>query len=256
MKHFGIIGKPLAQSFSANYFNKKFAEEHIDAEYSLYPLEQIEEFRELVSYSLGLTATPPTLGGESKGVIFTGMNVTIPYKTAVIPYLTDLDETAREIGAVNVIRFMPNGRTIGFNTDALGFMESIRPMLRKTDRKALILGTGGAAKACFYGLRKLGLEAVYVSRTPSAGQLSYNDLQLSKYDVIVNCTPLGMYPETEKFPPLPYEQLTQAQFLFDCIYNPEETVFLRHGREHGCRIMNGMGMLLGQAEAAWHLWCS
>lgn len=239
MKHFGIIGKPLAQSFSANHFNRKFAVEHIDAEYSLYPLERIEDFPALL-----------------RRHTFAGMNVTIPYKSAVIPYLSELDETAREIGAVNVIRFLPDGRTIGYNTDALGFIEAIRPMLRPTDRTALILGTGGAAKACFYGLRKLGLTPTYVSRTPKENQLSYNHLRLADYPVVVNCTPLGMFPETEKFPLLPYEQLTQAQFLFDCIYNPKETVFLRHGREHGCRIMNGMGMLLGQAEAAWHLWCS
>lgn len=237
MKHFGIIGKPLVQSFSANHFNKKFQDEHIDAEYSLYRLESIEEFPRLL---------------ETHD--FAGMNVTLPYKSEVIPYLSELDETAKEIGAVNVIRFLPDGRTIGYNTDALGFIESIRPMLRETDRRALILGTGGAAKACRYGLRKLGLEVKTVSRTPNSEQLSYNGLQLGDYQVIVNCTPLGMYPETEKFPPLDYEQLTQAQFLFDCIYNPAETVFLRHGREHGCRTMNGNGMLMGQAKAAWKIW--
>ena len=237
MKHFGIIGKPLAQSFSANHFNQKFRDEQIDSEYSLYPLERIEDF--------------PTLLQRHT---FAGMNVTIPYKSAVIPYLSELDETAREIGAVNVIRFLPDGRTIGYNTDALGFIDAIRPMLRPEDRKALILGTGGAAKACLYGLRKLGLTPVCVSRTPDENQLSYNDLHLTDYQVIVNCTPLGMYPETEKFPLLPYELLTQAQFLFDCIYNPEETVFLRRGREHGCRTQNGMAMLLGQARAAWKIW--
>ena len=239
MKHFGIIGKPLAQSYSANHFNKKFAEEGIDAEYSLYPLDSIEEFPALI-----------------QSHEFTGMNVTIPYKTAVIPYLSALDETAAEIGAVNVIRFLPDGRMIGYNTDALGFIESIRPMLRETDRKALLLGTGGAAKACRYGLRKLGLTTTNVSRTPDSEQLSYNDLQLAEYNLIVNCTPLGMFPNTENFPPIPYEQLTQAQFLYDCIYNPEETVFLRQGRAHGCRTLNGTGMLLGQAKAAWNIWCS
>ena len=244
MKHFGIIGKPLAQSFSANHFNRKFAEEHIDAEYSLYPLESIEEFPVLIE-SL-----------RAKGMAPTGFNVTIPYKTAVIPYLTALDEIAREIGAVNVIRFLPDGTTVGYNTDALGFIDSIRPMLRPTDRRALILGTGGAAKACAYGLRKLGLTPTFVSRTPKENQLSYSGLSLAGYDVIVNCTPLGMYPETEKFPPIPYEGLTQAQFLFDCIYNPTETVFLHQGALRGCRTMNGNGMLLGQAKAAWQLWLS
>ena len=236
MKHFGIIGKPLRQSFSAKHFNRKFAEEGIDAEYSLYPLEQIEEFPALL-----------------ERVAFTGMNVTIPYKTAVIPYLTALDDTAKEIGAVNVIQFCDNGRTVGYNTDALGFMESIRPMLKPTDKEALILGTGGAAKACRYGLGKLGLNVTNVSRTPKEGQLGYEGLELGKYQVIVNCTPLGMFPETEDCPPIQYDELSPTQFLFDCIYNPEETVFLHKGRLRGCRTQNGMGMLMGQARAAWRL---
>ena len=245
MLHFGIIGNPLAQSFSANYFNQKFAAEHLDAEYSLYPLEKIELFPALIAE---LQNRFPEDGGLQ------GMNVTIPYKSAVIPYLTDLDETAREIGAVNVIQFLPNGQRRGYNSDAIGFINAIRPNLRPTDKHALILGTGGAAKACNYGLNKLGLKTTMVSRTPAAGQLSYEELQLKDYQVIVNCTPLGMYPKTEDCPPVPYEQLTQAQFLFDCIYNPEETVFLRHGREHGCRTQNGMEMLIGQAKAAWKIW--
>jgi shikimate dehydrogenase len=237
MKHFGIIGKPLRQSFSAKHFNRKFAEEGISAEYSLYPLEQIEEFPALL-----------------ERVTFAGMNVTIPYKTAVIPYLTALDDTAKEIGAVNVIQFCDNGRTVGYNTDALGFMESIRPMLKPTDKEALILGTGGAAKACRYGLEKLGLHVTNVSRTPKEGQLGYEDLELGKYQVIVNCTPLGMFPETDGFPPIPYDELSPAQFLFDCIYNPEETVFLKEGRVRGCRTQNGTEMLMGQARAAWKIW--
>ena len=237
MKHFGIIGKPLRQSFSAKHFNEKFAREGIDAEYSLYPLERIEEFSALL-----------------ERVSFAGMNVTIPYKSEVIPYLTTLDETAKEIGAVNVIQFSEDGRTVGYNTDALGFIESIRPMLKATDKEALVLGTGGAAKACRYGLEKLGLHVTNVSRTPKEGQLDYKGLELGKYQVIVNCTPLGMFPETEDCPPIRYEELSPAQFLFDCIYNPEETVFLKEGRLRGCRTQNGMGMLMGQAKAAWRIW--
>ncbi|MBO4621116.1 MAG: shikimate dehydrogenase [Paludibacteraceae bacterium] len=237
MKHFGIIGKPLRQSFSAKHFNEKFAREGIDAEYSLYPLERIEEFSALL-----------------ERVSFAGMNVTIPYKSEVIPYLTTLDETAKEIGAVNVIQFSEDGRTVGYNTDALGFIESIRPMLKATDKEALVLGTGGAAKACRYGLEKLGLQVTNVSRTPKEGQLDYKGLELGKYQVIVNCTPLGMFPETEDCPPIRYEELSPAQFLFDCIYNPEETVFLKEGRLRGCRTQNGMGMLMGQAKAAWRIW--
>ena len=237
MRHFGIIGKPLKQSFSANHFNEKFRLEGIDAEYSLYPLESIEEFPVLIAAHE-----------------FAGMNVTIPYKSAVIPYLTALDDSARAIGAVNVIRFEPNGKLIGYNSDAYGFINSIRPNLLPTDKKALVLGTGGAAKACFYGLKQLGLTPTYVSRTPVVGQLNYSNLQLTDYQVIVNCTPLGMFPDVEKFPPIPYEQLTEAHFLFDCIYNPEPTLFLRKGAAVGCRTQSGTGMLLGQAKAAWEIW--
>ena len=237
MKHFGIIGKPLVQSFSANHFNKKFADEHIDAEYSLYPLEQIEDFPALI---------------QSRA--FAGMNVTIPYKSAVIPYLSELDETAREIGAVNVIRFLPDGRTIGYNTDALGFIDAIRPMLRENDKTALILGTGGAAKACHYGLKKLGLEVRMVSRTPKENQLSYSDLQLSNFQVIVNCTPLGMYPHTEECPDLPYEAMDNHTILYDLIYNPDQTLFMRKGAERGADVKNGLEMLLLQAFASWEFW--
>lgn len=242
MLHFGIIGKPLAQSFSARYFNEKFAAEHIDAEYSLYPLEKIEDFPALVA-SLRARFAPD---GELRG-----MNVTIPYKTAIIPYLSELDETAEVIGAVNVIRFLPDGRMIGYNSDALGFIQSVSGL---SGTKALVLGTGGAAKACMYGLRKMGFESTYVSRTPREGQLGYDNLPVEDYDVIVNCTPLGMYPKTEEFPPIDYNRLTKAQFLYDCIYNPEETVFLRRGRERGCQTQSGMQMLLGQAKAAWMVW--
>ncbi len=246
MKHFGIIGKPLVQSFSANYFNQKFRAEHIDAEYSLYPLANIEAFTALIADARKRFA--------DDGGLFAGMNVTIPYKTAIIPYLTTLDETAATIGAVNVIQFMPDGRTCGYNTDAPGFIDAIRPHLKKTDRHALILGTGGAAKACRYGLNKLGISTIMASRTPQEGQVSYDHLRLGDYQVIVNCTPLGMFPETAFCPPIPYEQLTAEQFLFDCIYNPEETLFLRHGREKGCRTQNGIEMLLGQARAAERIW--
>ena len=246
MKHFGIIGNPLVQSFSANFFNKKFAEEGIEAEYSLYPLERIEAFPGLIESARKRFA--------ADGGMFSGMNVTIPYKSAVIPYLTKLDETAAEIGAVNVIQFLPDGSTIGYNTDALGFVEAIRPMLLPTDKEALILGTGGAAKACRYGLRKLGLTTTYVSRNPREGMLGYEGLQTENYQVIVNCTPLGMYPDTEAFPPIEYDRLQEGQLLFDCIYNPEETVFLCEGHLRGCRVRNGMDMLTGQAKAAERIW--
>lgn len=237
MTHFGIIGYPLHHSFSAQFFNEKFRTEHIDAEYSLYPMEQVCDLKTWFE------------AHHLKGI-----NVTMPYKQTVIPLLTRLDETAEKIGAVNVVNREEDGSLVGYNTDAIGFYESIRPLLLPTDKKALILGTGGAAKAVRYGLEKLGLQATNVSRTPQAGQLGYDQISLQDYQVIVNCTPLGMVPDTEHLPPIAYEQLNSAQLLYDCIYNPTETLFLKEGKARGCRTMNGLEMLYGQAKAAWHIW--
>ena len=236
MRHFGIIGYPLVQSFSAKYFNEKFATSGIDAEYSLYPTEV---------GSLKLTVEK--LLDELDGV-----NVTIPYKQAIIPYLDRLDETAEAIGAVNVVH-----QRVGYNTDCLGFIDSIRPLLRNNDRQALVLGTGGASKAVCYGLRKLGIIPTLVSRTPKAGMLGYQDLTdeiMRTHTVIVNCTPLGMFPEVDACPDIPYELITARHLLFDCIYNPEETLFLRKGKAQGATIQNGLEMLYGQAKAAWKIW--
>lgn len=238
MRHFGIIGYPLHHSFSAKYFSQKFEQENIDAEYSLYPLDKDkwtkgERLMELLN-SLD------------------GMNVTMPYKQAIIPYLDRLDETAAAVGAVNVVC-----RRVGYNTDCIGFMESIRPILRDTDHKALVLGTGGASKAVSYGLKQLGILPTLVSRTPKDGMIGYEDLTealMAEYTVIVNCTPLGMVPDTESYPPIPYEFISAQHLLFDCIYNPEETVFLKKGRAQGATIQNGMEMLTGQAKAAWMIW--
>lgn len=235
MRHYGIIGFPLLHSFSAKYFNEKFATEKIDAEYSLYPLKELteERIKELLD----------TLDG---------MNVTMPYKQVVIPYLDRLDETARAVGAVNVVH-----NKVGYNTDCIGFMNSIRPLLRKSDRKALVLGTGGASKAVCYGLSKLGVSPTLVSRTPKEGMLGYNQLTeevMHDYTVIINCTPLGMAPEENTCPDIPYQWITARHLLFDCVYNPEETVFLHKGKAQGATIRNGMEMLTGQAKAAWKIW--
>ena len=226
------------QSFSAKYFNEKFAQEGIDAEYSLYPLDKDEWAK-----------------GEPLKTLLNsldGMNVTIPYKQAVIPYLERLDETAAVIGAVNVIC-----RHVGYNTDCLGFMDSIRPLLHAEDKNALVFGTGGASKAVCYGLRKLGVEPTLVSRTPKAGMLGYADLTkevMARHTVLVNSTPLGMMPDTDSCPDIPYEYISAQHLLFDCIYNPEETLFLRKGKAQGARTKNGMEMLFGQAKAAWAIW--
>ena len=235
MRHFGIIGYPLIHSFSAKYFNEKFESEKIDAEYSLYPTENLtrERMNELMN-SLD------------------GMNVTMPYKKDVIAYLDRLDETAEAIGAVNVVH-----DRVGYNTDCLGFIDSIRPLLREYDKKALVLGTGGASKAVCFGLKKLGISPTLVSRTPQEGMLGYDDLTeavMSDYTVIVNCTPLGMAPEEETFPPIPYEYISARHLLFDCVYNPEKTLFLQKGKVQGATTRNGMEMLYGQAKAAWKIW--
>ena len=235
MRHFGIIGFPLLHSFSAKYFNEKFATEKIDAEYSLYPLNELtsERMNELMD-SLD------------------GFNVTFPYKEQVIPYLDRLDETALAIGAVNVVH-----QRVGYNTDCIGFLESIKPLMREYDRKALVLGTGGASKAACYGLKKLGIVPTLVSRTPQEGMLAYDALNaelMAEHTVIVNCTPLGMLPDINSCPAIPYELITPRHLLFDCVYNPEETLFLQKGKAQGATIQNGIGMLLGQAKAAWQIW--
>ena len=240
MRHYGIIGFPLHHSFSAKYFNEKFETSGIDAEYSLYAVdkgewmkgERLKEFLESLD----------------------GFNVTLPYKQAIIPYLEHLDETAEAIGAVNVVY-----KHVGYNTDCLGFMGSMQPLLREDDRKALVLGTGGASKAVCYGLRKLGIIPTLVSRTPKEGMLGYDELTqevMEAHTIIVNCTPLGMAPDVNSFPPIPYEQITARHLLFDCIYNPEETLFLQKGKAQGAMIKNGMEMLVGQAKAAWKIWNS
>ncbi len=235
MRHFGIIGFPLLHSFSAKYFNERFATEKIEAEYSLYPMKELtnERMNELLD----------TLDG---------MNVTMPYKQAIIPYLEQLDETAEAVGAVNVVH-----KRVGYNTDCIGFMESIRPLLGENDHKALVLGTGGASKAVCYGLKKLGLSPTLVSRTPKEGMLGYDQLTeelMNEYTVIVNCTPLGMAPEENTYPAIPYEWISARHLLFDCVYNPEETLFLQKGKAQGARIKNGMEMLFGQAKVAWKIW--
>ena len=236
MRHYGIIGFPLLHSFSAKYFNEKFATEHIEAEYSLYPTG-IEDLRLKIEDLLDS---------------LDGFNVTLPYKQAIIPFLDRLDETAQAIGAVNVVY-----KRVGYNTDCLGFMESIKPLLRAYDNKALVLGTGGASKAACYGLRKLGITPTLVSRNPKEGQLGYKDLTpeiMAEHTIIVNCTPLGMYPDVSSCPDIPYDLITARHLLFDCVYNPDQTLFLQKGKAQGATIQNGIGMLYGQAKEAWKIW--
>lgn len=241
---YGLTGYPLGHSFSRRFFNEKFAAEGRRAEYVNFETDDIARLPEIVA-------------GEPR---LRGLNVTIPYKEAVIPYLDELDETARLIGAVNVIRFIREGgrlRLKGYNSDLIGFTESIGPLLQPQHRRALILGTGGASKAVRHGLESLGIAPTFVSRTPQPGQLGYGDLTaevMAAHRVIVNTTPAGMFPHTEACPDIPYGRLTPEHLLYDLIYNPEETLFLRRGREAGAAVKNGLDMLRGQAIAAWEIW--
>ena len=243
MKRYGLIGFPLGHSFSGTYFNEKFRREGIHARYDLFELKDIAEFQ-----SLKLIDD------------LCGLNVTIPYKQQVIPYLDEMDETAAEIGAVNVIKFIRSEGSLvlkGFNSDVIGFSNSIKPFLKQNHKKALILGTGGASKAMEYALRKMGLEVKLVSRNPTDNQFSYSDINgdvLTEYTVVVNSTPVGMYPQVDECPDISYDALTSGHLLFDAVYNPPQTLFLKKGIEKGAVVLSGTEMLTGQAEAAWKIW--
>lgn len=244
MDKYGLIGFPLGHSFSINYFNQKFADEGINAKYMNFEIPTIEALAEV------LDSNP-----ELKG-----LNVTIPYKQKVMEYLDQISPEARAIGAVNVIRVIHEGNDVklkGYNSDVIGFTQSIEPMLEPFHKKALILGTGGASKAISYGLQSLGLETVYVSRYQRPDTICYEDITpdvVKEYNVIVNCTPLGMYPKTEECPQLPYEALDEKNILYDLIYNPDETLFMKKGEERGASVKNGLEMLLLQAFASWEFW--
>jgi shikimate dehydrogenase len=247
MDKYGLIGYPLGHSFSISYFNQKFTDEGINAKYENFEIPNIDQLEEVL-------ATNPDLKG---------LNVTIPYKEKVMNFLDSITPEAQAIGAVNVIKVTHDGNDIklkGFNSDVIGFTQSIEPMLdKKWNTKALILGTGGASKAVCYGLKSLGLETVYVSRYQRPGTIQYETITpevIKEYNVIVNCTPVGMYPHTEECPTIPYEAMDSHTILYDLIYNPDETLFMKRGREHGAQVKNGLEMLLLQAFASWEFWHS
>ena len=247
MKKYGLIGNPLGHSFSKGYFNEKFSNENIDAEYVNFEIPTIDDL--------------PAVIAENKNLC--GLNVTIPYKEKVISYLDEVTTDARAIGAVNVIRIERSAKgepkLIGYNSDIVGFTQSIEPMLENHHKKALILGTGGASKAIFHGLKKLGIEAIFVSRRNMAGTVQYKDITpevIQEYNVIVNCTPCGMYPHTDECPDLPYEAITEKNLLYDLIYNPDQTLFMRKCAERGAKVKNGLEMLLLQAFDSWRFWNS
>lgn len=247
MKRYGIIGYPLGHSFSPGFFNEKFENENIDAVYEKFELPVITDLQGVIDYTPDLC----------------GFNVTIPYKEKVMSYLDNVSAEARAIGAVNVVKVThrQNGKAYleGYNSDVIGFMNSIRPMLTAFHKKALVLGTGGASKAITYGLHQLGVETTLVSRSKKNGTIQYEQItpeMLEVYTVIVNCTPCGMSPNFDQCPPLPYEALTTRHLLYDLIYNPDETLFLKNGRKQGAKTKNGLEMLLLQAEAGWEIWNS
>ena len=246
MKIYGLIGYPLSHSFSPGYFKEKFDKEQIEAVYKSFPLEDVSEFPDLIEKHPDLY----------------GLNVTIPYKEKIIPYLHEIQGEAAEIQAVNTIFFDRSQsflRLIGFNTDAYGFEHSILPQLGKQHTKALIIGTGGSSKTVSFVLNKLGIAHVFVTRRESEDEriINYNDLtidMIKDHQVIINTTPVGMFPDTSKKPEIPYEGITSSHLLFDLIYNPSLTSFLEEGKRRGAAVKNGLNMLKLQAEASWNIW--
>lgn len=240
MTTYGLIGYPLGHSFSRKFFTEKFEKEGIDAQYLNFEIPSIEEFPEIIK-------NHPELGG---------LNVTIPYKQQVMQYLDELSPEAKEIGAVNVVKV--GEKLKGYNSDVIGFVNSIKPLLKAHHKKALILGTGGASKAIRYGLaEKLGMETLFVSRSAREGVITYEEVTpslLKEYEVIVNCSPVGMFPHVDECPTLPYEAMNENHLLYDLVYNPLETLFMKKGAAQGATVKNGLEMLHLQAIASWEFW--
>jgi len=243
MPVYGLIGYPLTHSFSKKYFTEKFEKLGLtDCRYENYSIATISELKKIL-------ASNPSLKG---------LNVTIPYKEAVLPLLNEKSEVVKKISACNCIRIVDD-KLQGFNTDTIGFEKTLLTKLKPHHQKALILGTGGAAKAVEFVLNKLGIGFKYVSRKPSVRHFSYEQLTstlIREYSLIVNTTPLGMYPNVVQAPPIPYEALTSNHLLYDLIYNPDKTLFLNKGEQMGAEIMNGKEMLVIQAEESWNIWNS
>jgi shikimate dehydrogenase len=245
MRKFGLIGYPLGHSFSKRYFTEKFALEKIhDCLYDNFPLKNIEEFPDLI-------LTNPDL---------CGLNVTIPYKTEILKYIDIKEPAIKEIGAVNVLKIKRIGNKVhiyGYNSDVVGIRDSVQPLFPDKAGRALILGTGGSSRAVSYTLKKMGFKVTFISRKKSPGILSYSEISstiMENTDLIINTTPLGMYPDTSTKPDINYELLSKKHILFDLVYNPEITSFLQMGKEKGCQIITGLKMLYSQAERSWEIW--
>lgn len=244
MTRFGLIGKQLSYSFSKKYFDTKFENENIsNVSYELFELAEISEFPDLIKQ----------LGND-----FGGLNITIPYKKAVIPYLDELDVIAQRIGAVNVIKKV-NGKFIGFNSDYFGFKTALKNWLDNTNKSALILGTGGASEAVSAVLDDLNIMTQFVSRSKGKSNLTYQNLDesiIAKHQLIINTTPLGTFPSIDEKLDIPYKYLTNKHYLFDLVYNPAESAYLKEGIYKGSKTKNGLEMLEQQAEEAWRIWNS
>jgi len=238
---YGIIGKPLIHSFSPKYFNDLFGQLRLNEKYLAFPLQKISEFPNLLIEQPDLK----------------GLNVTIPYKETIMPFLDELDEIAQAVNAVNCIK-IKNGKLKGFNTDTIGFSITLKPLLKIQHHKnALILGTGGASKAIAFALKQMNIHYKFVSRTKKENNFSYADLSrevIQQHTLIINTTPLGTSPQTDLFPEIPYQFLTKEHLLYDLVYNPEQTKFLEKAITQGATIKNGHEMLIAQADASWEIW--
>ena len=241
-KRFGLLGRNISYSFSKGYFTEKFSTENLtECSYENFDIQDINDFPEIIKANRDLK----------------GLNVTIPYKETVMPFLDELSERATKIGAVNVIKITKEGKLKGYNSDYYGFKKALEPLLLPHHKKALILGTGGASKGVAYALEELGIEHIFVSRKPAENAIDYSQITaavFSENHIIINSTPLGTSPKTDEFPDIPYHFFTNSHIAFDLIYNPAETQFLKKAKAEGAIVKNGMEMLVFQAEKAWEIW--
>jgi shikimate dehydrogenase len=242
MKHYALIGHPLTHSFSKTYFLEKFEKHTIDADYINIEIEQLTSTSFVKEHALS------------------GFNVTIPHKENILSFLDELDDEAKAVGAVNTVSVLPNSKLKGYNTDVFGFRQSIKPFLESHHERALILGTGGSSKAISHVLKHLGIDVLYASRHPkNSNEIAYtdiNDYVLKAHLLIINCSPIGTYPNVKEFPNIPYAHITNKHLLYDLVYNPSETLFLEKGKLQGAKTLNGLSMLHLQAEKAWEIWNS
>ena len=241
MDKYGLIGNNIDYSFSKTFFNSKFKKEESNDSYENFDISDLSQLSEVLL----------------KNPKLKGLNVTIPYKESIIKYLDRIDSNAQKIGAINTIKITPEGKLIGYNTDYIGFKESLKNLLPISKKNALVLGTGGASKAIVYALKSLNYKVTQVSRVKKEGITTYTELNkevMIQHQLIINCTPLGTFPNIDQYPSIPYQYVTKNHLMFDLTYNPLETMFIKLSKEQGARISNGLKMLEFQAEEAWSIW--